>query len=153
METLRLQRLDLAHRAVTAPFVLQRTAAVGTSLEAGQRDHPVCFLWCARFSSVPLVAGSRSAGRCLESAPGGVGFDRHLRRRSGRAEETLSRGTFLITQASFEPGILFLETINLLLLFQALRTTGQAVQARGATSGVEKFAPAGVGAGASVPIA
>jgi hypothetical protein len=26
------------------------------------------------------------------------------------------------------------------------------VQARGATSGVEKFAPAGVGAGASVPI-
>jgi hypothetical protein len=152
METLRLQRLDLEHRAVTAPFILQRTAAAGTSLESRESDHPVRLLWRAGLAPVSLVAGSRSAGRQIGSAPSGIGFDWHLRRRSGRAEETFPGGAFLITQASLEPSILFLQTINLLLLFQALRTIGQAVQARGATSGVKKFALADVGAGASVLI-
>lgn len=122
METLRLQRLDLAHRAVTAPFTLQRTAAGGTSLEIRQGDHPVRLLGRACFAPVSFVAAAGSPWCRIEPAPSGVSFDRHLRRRSGRAEETFPRGAFLITQASFEPSILFLEAINLLLLFQALRT-------------------------------
>jgi hypothetical protein len=54
-------------------------------------------------------------------AAGRIGFDWHFGRRSRGAKEALPGRAFLITQSIFEPGVFFPETINLLLLLQAVR--------------------------------
>lgn len=80
---------------------------------------------------MPGMASPCSAPHAWRLAPGGIGFDRQFGRRSGGAEEALLSGALLVAQTIFEPGIFFFETINLLLLFQAVRAITEAMEARG----------------------
>lgn len=116
-------RWDLQYRPVTDAFIFHELATIGASRIQAYIHDAGCLLWREAFAPIPGVA-FRTASRLGRFIRVRVGFDRTLGGWRRRTEETLILFLVAIAQLRLEPGVLFQQSIDPALFFQAAFANG-----------------------------
>ena len=124
-----LDRHHVNDRAPLHSFGVEARATIRTLLGAG---HPLGARDLLGLGLAAAATGMTGLGPALLLLVirQAVGLDHQLGRGGGGAEGRFLGVAFLIAQTVFEPGVLLLETVNLLLLAQAVAAVMKAVQAQ-----------------------